>query len=98
MTPAEHQQIMDIAELQVNKYFDHYLTDVFPDQMIRMFGNHNQDAEAHNPRFVVHLKTCPTQQRLNKVMWTLAGGSAVVGFGLAIVVRYLPNIVKVLTS
>lgn len=43
LTKAEMDQIDDRVELDVRRYFDHYLEVVFPQQM----QAHNADMEAH---------------------------------------------------
>jgi hypothetical protein len=82
VTPAEHQQIAELTELQVHRYFDHYLTDVFPKQMDRCFAAHNSDVDAHPEAFGTMRKT---KRRVDRVLWMIAGGSAVGGaiFGAA---------------
>ena len=79
MNVAEQNEVKTIADLSVNQYFDHYLTEVFPEQLRRFATAHNQDAEAHEPVFEVHKKTCPTKATVDRWKWMIAGGSAVIG-------------------
>jgi hypothetical protein len=75
MTPAERQQMMDIAELAVNRYFDRYLSDVFPEQLDRMFKQHDSDVGAHPVQF----KTLSaTKRKVDRAMWMVAGVSALI--------------------
>jgi hypothetical protein len=77
MTSAERQQIMDIAELQVNRYFDHYLTTVFPEQIDRLFNGHNVDIEAHPVQFKM---LDGVEQKVNRAAWMIVGMSALISF------------------
>jgi GMP synthase-like glutamine amidotransferase len=70
MTPAEHQEIMDIAEVQVNRYFDHYLSEVFPAQLDRMFASHNESTEAHPKAFKA---VAEVTKKVNRLFWMGAG-------------------------
>ena len=96
LSAAEHQSVVDIADLAVNRYFDHYLSDVFPEQLGRMFSSHNQDAEAHAPRFKIHEGGCETRRRLDRFVWMVAGGSAVGGFVGSQIVANWSALVKLL--
>ena len=79
MTAAERQQVIDIVDLQINRYFDHYLSDTFPKQLDRLFKNHNSDGDAHPAQFKV-LST--TSTKVARVTWMVAGMSALLGFAL----------------
>jgi len=96
VTPEEHQATVDIARLHVHEYFDHYLTDVFPAQMERLFRDHNKDSRAHGPRFAFHLATCVTKKRLDRARWMLGGGSAVGGFVVALFAEHLGDIIRLI--
>ena len=37
-----------VAELAVRRFFDHYLDEVFPEQLVRVVAAHNQDVDAHS--------------------------------------------------
>ena len=76
MTPEDRQQTIDIVNLAIHKYFDHYLTDTFPAQMDRLFDHHNSDTDAHPAPFQALTQT---SGRVNRAVWMLAGGSAVIG-------------------
>jgi hypothetical protein len=93
MTPAEHQSIMDIAEVQVNRYFDHYLSEVFPQQIERIMNAHNQDAEAHEPRIAPLVKA---KRRVDRMIWMVLGGSAVIGCVGTLIVEHLPSLIEAL--
>jgi len=76
VTPEEHQAVLDIAKLAVNEYFDHYLSEVFPRQMDRMFAAHNVDMTSHPEMFTTLFKT---KARVDRWTWMIAGMSALIG-------------------
>ena len=96
MNIIERQQVIDLCDLQINRYFDHYLTTVFPHQIEAMFAAHNQDAEAHDPRFEIHLDACPTKKRMDKWKWMMLGGSAVAGVVGTLLVEHLGAVIRAL--
>ena len=76
MTPEEHQATVDTAKVAINEYFDHYLGEVFPKQMDRMFAGHNADIEAHP----VQMKALfNTKKKVDRWTWMIAGMSALIG-------------------
>jgi hypothetical protein len=91
MTPAERQEVVDLAQLSIHQYFDHYLTDVFPQQIGHIMGSHEGNATAHEVRFAPLVKSA---RRFNRIMWTVAGGIAVAGFFGTIAIRFGPQLVK----
>jgi len=62
MSPQERQQVIDLAQLQINQYFDHYLSEVFPKQMKLYFDTHSV--------------ACPVKRRVDRFTWTVTGMSA----------------------
>jgi hypothetical protein len=71
---TEKQEIKDAAELEVRRYFDHYLENVFPEQVTQMVQAHNLSPDAHGG----------VERRFNKMAWMvaglgLAGGGTVAG-------------------
>lgn len=85
MTPEDHQTVVDASKVVVNEYFDHYLTEVFPKTLDRMFAGHNSDINAHP----VQMKALfDTKKKVDRWTWMIAGMSAlfgtVVGFGPAV--------------
>lgn len=60
---GEKQDIKDAAELEVRRYFDHYLENVFPDQVKQMIQAHNLSPNAHGG----------VERRFNKAFWMIAG-------------------------
>jgi hypothetical protein len=95
MTPAQHQESVDIAKVVANEYFDHYLTLVFPGQIEQLFKAHNRDVNAHI------LLIAPIQKTLSrgkKFVWMVLGGSAVIGTLLGIAVDHAGAILKALAG
>ena len=77
MTGTERQQMMDIAELAINRYFDHYLTEIFPEQMDRLMQSHNSDGGAHPSQFAT---LAATSSKVSRATWMMAGMSVLVTF------------------
>jgi hypothetical protein len=98
MNREDHDRTVEIAKLAINEYFDHYLSQVFPGQMERLFGAHNQDAGAHVPQFEIHVKTCPTRRKVSRVLWMVAGGAAVLGAGIGLLFDHAGAIFKILAG
>lgn len=67
LTENERTETQQIAELEVRRYFDHYLENVFPTQM----AAHNNDSTAHSG----------VVGQVSKIKW-IAAGAAAVGGGL----------------
>lgn len=93
MTPAQHQETVDVAKVVVNEYFDYYLTEVFPQQMDRLFKNHNQDAEAHEPILEPLLRM---KKKVDRTFWMITGGVAVVSVLGTLLVENWTAVAKVL--
>ena len=70
MSPEERQQVIDLARLQINEYFDHYLTNTFPQQLQTMFRAHNESVESHPDQFE---RLDKVEGRVNKATWMIAG-------------------------
>jgi len=76
MTPEDHQAVVDASKVVVNEYFDHYLTEVFPKTVDRLFGTHNSDINAHPEQMTTLFRT---KKRVDRWTWMFAGMSALVG-------------------
>jgi len=76
-------QVSQLAELEVRRYFDHYLTNVFPVQVEAAVRAHDQSHEAH----------CGRIKSLDKARWVLAGALTVVGFAGGISVDRLLSLI-----
>jgi hypothetical protein len=75
MNREDHDHTVEMIELGIHRYFDHYLTDVFPGQMERLFESHNKDVDAHPVQFT---QLTRTKRRVDKAAWMIAGVVALV--------------------
>jgi hypothetical protein len=98
MNKEDHDRTVEIARLSIHEYFDHYLSDVFPGQMGQLFESHNQDSDAHAPQFGIHVKTCPTRRRVSKALWMIAGGSAVAGALIGLLIDHAGAILRAIAG
>jgi len=67
LTDRDLERVDERAELQVRRYFDHYLQEVFPHQM----AAHNADDGAHGS----------VAKKLTKLKWLLIGLALAGGAG-----------------
>lgn len=77
LSSNETERVQEIAELQVRRYFDNYLNEVFPKQIAAVMEAHDKAADAHGG----------IRGKFAKFRWTLigfaAGGGALGGAGLS---------------
>jgi len=71
------KQIEDKAELQVRRYFDHYMSEVFPRQVTTLIDIHDASDKAHGG----------VKVRLNKIIWMATGIAAAGGASGAIAAK-----------
>lgn len=69
----------EVAELAVRRYFDHYLTEIWPVQRAQIseefraaITSHNQDAQAHGG----------VERRFDRFFWTMMGLATASGMGV----------------
>lgn len=74
----ERQQIEDIAELQVRRYFDHFLTETLPSILKAERHHMHLTVEAHDAHDDSH---GGVEQKFNRVVW-MAMGFAAAGGGI----------------
>lgn len=86
LTEAQHREVQQIAELEVRRYFDYYLKEVFPKQQEAMqtytdanVREHDQSEEAHGR----------TEKKMNRFVWMLIGAAVSGGAGGAGLLRVL---------
>jgi hypothetical protein len=72
LSKTDAEQVSTIAELEVRRYFDHYLTEVFPGQVKAVVDAHNNDPNAHGG----------VATRFNKLVWIGMGAAAMAGGGI----------------
>lgn len=68
----ERKEVKELAELEVRRYFDHYLERVFPQQVKAFIKEHNLDPKAHGG----------VERRFSKLTWVMLGAAAVGGGGI----------------
>lgn len=70
-----------VAEVTVQRFFNHYLNEVFPEQLEAAITAHNKDVTAHSQQILVAVKAESTRLKLWLVGVIFAGG---VGGGVGI--------------
>jgi hypothetical protein len=71
MTGNEREQVRDVAELEVRRYFDAYLNNVLPKQIEQFIDSHNYCPEAHGG----------VEKKVNRMLWVMLGAGTVGGVG-----------------
>jgi hypothetical protein len=83
LTEQDCDKIKMMVELGVRRYFDHYLLEVFPDQVRQVVEAHDHDSSAHGG----------ISGQFLRFKWTLIGfvfgTGALAGTGLTALVRFL---------
>ncbi len=77
-----------VAEVTVQRFFTHYLEEVFPEQLTAAITAHNKDVTAHAPQIRVAVKAESSRIRLWIVGLIFAGGLGG-GIGIAKAVAVL---------
>lgn len=72
LTERETEEVGRIAELEVRRYFDDYLNNVFPKQVSQIIKLHDLSSKAHGG----------VERRVNRMIW-LVTGAGCVGGGVA---------------
>lgn len=78
--PLSHSQAREVkgmAELEVRRFFDYYLREVFPDQVNRRIDAHDKDPAAHGG----------VEKKANKFFWTIIGAAGAAGAGVTTVIQ-----------
>ena len=85
--PPSRQHVRDIAEIEVRRYFDHYLMNVLPqreeelrDYTRQSIKKHDHDRDAHGG----------VERKVDRAKWMLSGVSLIVGGVGGWLVRVLP--------
>jgi hypothetical protein len=71
----DRDEVGIIAELEVHRYFDHYLTETFPKQMDRLFAT--------------HVVECPVAKKIDRVKWLTYGLLVACSAGATVTVEKL---------
>lgn len=77
LTQTQHREAQQIAELEVRRYFDHYLKDVWPEQQQALKDYTDAQVQAHDDSETAHGKV---ERRVNRIVWMVLG-AAVAGAG-----------------
>lgn len=72
----DEQRVRELAELEVRRYFDHYLQDVLPQQLKALKHHTHTTVEAHDNSPDAH---GGVEKKVNRFMWMLLGGATFVG-------------------
>jgi len=70
LSPAQIQQVELIAEVEVRRYFDHYLNEVFPKQQKAMREHTHLMIEKHDSADDAH---GGIELKFNRLFWVSAG-------------------------
>jgi len=78
----EKEDVEMTAEITVRRFFDNYLNNVFPEQLIAVISAHNKDVTAHHEQIVSAVKAESNRVKLwiYTVLVTVGIGG---GFALA---------------
>lgn len=63
LTTEQVEQVKQIAELEVRRYFDHYQNEVFPEQLKTIINTHDSDDAAHGA----------VEKRIDRAVWVMIG-------------------------
>lgn len=63
-----------IAQLEVRESFDHYLTEIFPEQLERIIAAHNCDVAAHSTQIRIAVRDESTRVKLWLYGFVFVGG------------------------
>jgi len=77
LTQPQYREVQQIAELEVRRYFDHYLKDVWPEQQQALKDYAAARVQAHDDSETAHGKV---ERRVNRIVWMILG-AAVAGAG-----------------
>ena len=88
MDEATGRKIAMIAEITVQRFFTHYLEEVFPEQLERLIESHNNDVTAHTEQIRGAVKAESSRFRIwfMGLLFTVCVGG---GVGLAKLVAAL---------
>jgi hypothetical protein len=71
LSEIQREEVGDVAELEVRRYFDHYLGNVFPGQVQQMVKAHDLDEASHGG----------VAKKVSRCLWLLLGAGVAGGFG-----------------
>lgn len=86
----DEQRVKEIAELEVRRYFEGYLRDVFPEQVKAMKHHTHVNIAAHDASETAH---GGVEKRVNRFFWLLMGGATVLGGGFGVTFTKLSSLI-----
>ena len=81
MDERDCKKVELVAEVTVRRFFDHYLDEIFPEQLKRTIVAHNQDVTAHSEQIKIAVKAESSRLKLWVLGLIFAGG---IGGGVGI--------------
>jgi len=69
MTERDHDLVREVAELEVRRYFDHYLQNTFPVQVEKFIDIHDLCPDSHGG----------VERKFSRMVWVIVGASAAGG-------------------
>ena len=88
MDAEDRKETRDISELVVRRYFENYLTNVWPRQLAEVIGAHNKDVAAHAQQIREAVNAETSRFKLWFIGLLIFGGG-VSGAGIARFVTFL---------
>lgn len=82
MTPEECKKMEMVAEATTQRFFNHYLEEVFPKQLTATITAHNRDVTAHAPQIKGAVEMATARLKL-WVLGLVFGGGIGLGAGVA---------------
>ena len=86
MKATDQKEAETIADLAVERYFNHYLTEIFPDQLDRIIASHDCDNKAHGS----------IVRKVSKMKWLVIGAATVFLAGAGVSIPQLLRILNIL--
>jgi hypothetical protein len=81
MDEKDSKKVELIAEVTVQRFFTHYLEEVFPEQLAAMISAHNKDVTAHAQQIQIAVRAESSRVKLWLISLIFAGG---IGGGVGI--------------
>lgn len=79
LSEAQAREAKQIAELEVRRYFDHYLTRIFPQQVAAVVEAHNLSPKSHGG----------VERKFTKMVWLTVGAASAGGSGIGYAISTL---------
>ncbi len=89
MKPEDRTEAHEIAELECRRYFEKYLSVVFPEQLKAQRHHTHLVIEAHDRNPAAH---GGVERRFNRITWMVLGAAAVGGGSISALVLKLLSV------